>query len=67
MLALAHAEFDLFVKVDAGLSFRQHLPKFDSAVLRGKSIVSGDLAALCLNCTTSVGTIFLRAIGGLDR
>jgi len=33
LLALAQAEFDVFVTVDRNLSFQQHLPKFDIAVI----------------------------------
>jgi hypothetical protein len=33
LLALAAAEFDVFVTVDRNLSFQQHLPKFDIAVV----------------------------------
>ena len=33
LLALAQAEFDVFVTVDRNLSFQQHLPKFDIAVV----------------------------------
>ena len=33
LLALAEKEFDVFVTVDRNLSFQQHLPKFNVAVL----------------------------------
>ncbi len=33
LLALAQAEFDVFVTVDRNLSFQQHLPKFTIAVV----------------------------------
>lgn len=33
LLALAAAEFDVFITVDRNLSFQQHLPKFDIAVV----------------------------------
>jgi predicted nuclease of predicted toxin-antitoxin system len=33
LLALAEKEFDVFVTVDRNLSFQQHPPKFDIAVL----------------------------------
>jgi Domain of unknown function (DUF5615) len=33
LLALAAAEFDVFVTVDRNLSFQQHLPKFEIAVV----------------------------------
>ena len=33
LLALAQAEFDVFITVDRNLSFQQHLPKFDLAVI----------------------------------
>ena len=39
LLALAAASFDVFVTVDRNLSFQQHLPAFEIAVivLRGRS------------------------------
>jgi len=48
LLALAQAEFDVFVTVDRNLSFQQHLPKFDIAVilLKAKSNRVTDLMAL---------------------
>jgi hypothetical protein len=48
LLALAAAEFDDFVTVDRNLSFQQHLPKFDIAVvlLVAKTNRVADLAAL---------------------
>ena len=48
LLALAAAEFDLFVTVDRNLPFQQHLPKFDIAVilLRAKTNRIADLVAL---------------------
>jgi hypothetical protein len=33
LLALAQAQFDAFVSVDRNLSFQQHLPKYDIAVI----------------------------------
>jgi Domain of unknown function (DUF5615) len=33
LLALAAAEFDVFVTVDRNLAFQQHLPKFNIAVI----------------------------------
>lgn len=33
LLTLAAAEFDVFLTVDRNLSFQQHLPKFDIAVV----------------------------------
>ena len=33
LLALAEAEFDVFITVDRNLSFQQNLPKFDIAVI----------------------------------
>lgn len=33
LLALAEAEFDVFITVDRNLSFQQNLPKFNIAVL----------------------------------
>jgi hypothetical protein len=48
LLALAAAEFDIFVTVDRNLPFQQHLPKFDIAVilLRAKTNRIDDLALL---------------------
>ena len=48
LLALAAAEFQVFVTVDRNLSFQQHLPKYDIAVvlLRSKSNRLEDLVAL---------------------
>jgi hypothetical protein len=48
LLALAAAEFDVFVTVDRNLPFQQHLPKYDIAVilLRAKSNRIADLVAL---------------------
>jgi hypothetical protein len=48
LLALAAAEFDVFVTVDRNLPFQQHLSKFDIAVilLRAKSNRIADLVAL---------------------
>jgi hypothetical protein len=48
LLALAQGEFDVFVTVDCNLSFQQHLPKFDIAVilLEAKSNRVSDLISL---------------------
>jgi hypothetical protein len=48
LLALAAAEFDVFVTVDRNLPFQQHLPKFDIAVvlLRAKTNRIADLVTL---------------------
>ena len=48
LLALAAVEFDAFVTVDRNLSFQQHLPKYDIAVilLTSKSNRVDDLVAL---------------------
>ncbi len=48
LLALAAAEFDVFVTVDRNLSFQQHLSQFDIAVilLRAKTSRLDDLALL---------------------
>jgi hypothetical protein len=45
LLALAEKEFDVFVTVDRNLSFQQHLPKFNIAVLV-LSVTSNRLADL---------------------
>ena len=48
LLALAAAEFDVFVTVDRNLPFQQHLPKFAIAVilLRSKTNRIADLVTL---------------------
>jgi hypothetical protein len=48
LLALAAAEFEVFVTVHRNLPFQQHLPKFDIAVilLRAKTNRIADLVAL---------------------
>ena len=48
LLAAAQKEFDVFVTVDRNLSFQQHLPKFDIAVLvlRARSNRLADLQPL---------------------
>ncbi len=48
LLALAAAEFDVFVTVDRNIPFQQHLPKFDIAVilLRAKTNRLDDLVLL---------------------
>lgn len=48
LLALAAAEFDVFVTVDRSLPFQQHLPKFKIAVilLRAKTNRLADLEML---------------------
>ena len=33
LLSLAERDFDIFITVDRNLSFQQHLPKFDIAVI----------------------------------
>ena len=48
LLTAAEKEFDVFVIVDRNLSFQQHLPKFDTAVLvlRARSNRLADLQPL---------------------
>jgi hypothetical protein len=48
LLALAEKEFDVFITVDRNLSFQQHLPKFDIAVilLHAKTNALADLSLL---------------------
>jgi hypothetical protein len=48
LLALAAADFEVFVTVDRNLPFQQHLPKFDIAVilLRAKTNRLDDLVVL---------------------
>jgi hypothetical protein len=48
LLALAEAEFDVFITVDRNLSFQQKLPQFDIAVivLQAPSNPLADLKAL---------------------
>lgn len=56
LLALAAAEFDVFVTVDRNLPFQQHLPKFDIAIvsLMAKSNRLADLQALIPNVLTTI-------------
>jgi hypothetical protein len=58
LLALAAAEFDVFVTVDRNLPFQQHLPKFDIAVilLRAKTNRLGDLVLLVPNSVSAIPT-----------
>jgi len=48
LLALAENDFDVFVTVDRNLSFQQHLPKFNIAVivLHGRTNALADLRLL---------------------
>ncbi|MBD2043898.1 DUF5615 family PIN-like protein [Microcoleus sp. FACHB-672] len=48
LLALAEAEFDVFITVDRNLSFQQNLPQFNIAVivLQASSNRLGDLKSL---------------------
>ena len=59
LLALAAPEFDAFVTVDRNLSFQQHLPKFDIAVilLTSKSNRVDDLVALVPKLLESLPTV----------
>ncbi|MDB5985486.1 MAG: hypothetical protein JWR16_539 [Nevskia sp.] len=56
LLALAQAEFDVFVTVDRNLAFQQHLPKFSIAVvlLHARSNRVSDLAALIPDLTAAI-------------
>jgi hypothetical protein len=56
LLALAAAEFDVFVTVDRNLSFQQHLPKFDIAVilLRAKTNRLDDLVVLVPDLVSTI-------------
>ena len=56
LLALAAAEFDVFVTVDRNLPYQQHLPKFAIAVilLRGKSNRVADLVALVPDLVSNI-------------
>ncbi len=58
LLALAAAEFDIFVTVDRNLSFQQNLPVFDIAVivLRARSNRLADLQPLVPLLLASVQT-----------
>jgi Domain of unknown function (DUF5615) len=58
LLALAAAEFDVFVTVDRNLPFQQHLPKFDIAVilLRAKTNRIADLEVLVPDLMTALPT-----------
>lgn len=56
LLALAAAEFDVFVTVDRNLPFQQHLPKFDIAVilLRAKTNRIDDLVVLAPDLVSAI-------------
>jgi hypothetical protein len=56
LLALAQTEFEAFVTVDRNLSFQQHLPKYEIAVLllAAKSNRIDDLVALVPNLLKSL-------------
>jgi hypothetical protein len=56
LLALAAAEFDVFVTVDRNLPFQQHLPKFDIAVilLRAKTNRLDDLVLLAPDLASAI-------------
>jgi hypothetical protein len=56
LLALAAAEFDVFVTVDRNLPFQQHLPKFNIAVilLRAKTNRISDLVLLVPELVTAI-------------
>jgi len=56
LLALAAAEFDVFVTVDRNLPFQQHLPKFNIAVilLRAKTNRISDLVLLVPDLVTAI-------------
>ena len=58
LLALAAAEFDVFVTVDRNLSFQQHLPKYKIAVilLRAKTNRIADLEVLVPNLIAALST-----------
>ena len=58
LLALAAAEFDVFVTVDQNLPFQQHLPKFDIAVilLRAKTNRLDDLVLLAPDLMSAIPT-----------
>jgi hypothetical protein len=59
LLALAEKQFDVFITVDRNLSFQQHLPKFDIAVLvlRVKSNRLADLKPLVPRISTILENI----------
>jgi hypothetical protein len=56
LLALAAAEFDVFVTVDRNLPFQQHLPKFEIAVilLRAKTNRIDDLRVLVPDLVSAI-------------
>jgi Domain of unknown function (DUF5615) len=59
LLALAAAEFDVFVTVDRNLPFQQDLPKFDIAVIlsRAKTNRLGDLVLLVPNLVSAIPSV----------
>jgi predicted nuclease of predicted toxin-antitoxin system len=59
LLALAEAEFDVFITVDRNLSFQQNLPQFDIAVivLQAPSNRLADLKPLVPDVLTILATV----------
>jgi hypothetical protein len=59
LLALAEAEFDVFITVDRNLSFQQNLPQFDIAVivLQAPSNRLADLKPLVPNVLAILATV----------
>jgi len=59
LLALAAAEFDLFITVDRNLSFQQNLPQFDIAVivLQAPSNRLADLRSLAPQVLAILATV----------
>jgi predicted nuclease of predicted toxin-antitoxin system len=68
LLALASAEFDLFVTVDRNLSFRRNLPSLALAVviLRAKSNRLAELKPLALKLLTIIPTARRGAVAFVD-
>ncbi|MBW4561542.1 MAG: DUF5615 family PIN-like protein [Mojavia pulchra JT2-VF2] len=62
LLALAQAEFDVFITVDRNLSFQQNLPHFDIAVivLQASSNRLADLKPLVPKVLTILTTVAKR-------
>lgn len=59
LLALAEAEFDVFITVDRNLSFQQNLPQFDIAVivLQAQSNRLADLQPLAPKVLAILATV----------
>lgn len=69
LLALAEAEFDVFITVDRNLSFQQNLPQFDIAVivLQAASNRLADLKPLVPEGLAIIAPSWLTMVAKLRR